>query len=150
MLLYYLLILSFEPMKKILITFFLFFFASAASTQAEIVVIGNLKNNQQLLSSTQVEAIFMGRTRSFPNGRIALPLDQSTLRPEFYLKLTSKSIEQINAYWIRTLSTWLTSPPLILPNDNAVLSIVNENKDAIGYIDKKNLDNSVRVLLILN
>jgi hypothetical protein len=135
-------------MKRILNTFFLFCFA--ASVQAEIVVIGNLKNNLQLLSTIQVEAIFMGRAQSLPNGRIALPLDQSALRSTFYLKLTSKPIEQINAYWIRILSTWQTSPPLILPNDHAVLSTVRENRDAIGYIDKKNLDNSVHVLLVLN
>lgn len=136
-------------MKKILITFFLFFLA--ASTQAEIVVIGNLKNNLLSLNSIQVEDIFMGRTRSLPNGRFALPVDQSMLRSEFYQKLTARPIEQINAYWARIMFTGQTSPPLILPDDNAVLSMVNENKDAIGYIDRKNINNNnVRILLILN
>ncbi len=136
-------------MKKILITFFLFFFA--ISTQAEIVVIGNLKNNLLSLNSIQVEDIFMGRTRSLPNGRFALPVDQSTLRSEFYQKLTARPIEQINAYWARIMFTGQTSPPMILPDDNAVLSMVNENKDAIGYIDRKNINNNnVRILLILN
>jgi ABC-type phosphate transport system substrate-binding protein len=142
------LVLYFDTMKKILTAFFLVFFA--ASTQAEIVVIGNLKNNIKLLNSIQVEAIFMGRLRSLPNGRFALPLDQLTLRSEFYQKLTSRPIEQINAYWTRIMFTGQASPPIILPDDIAVLTAVNENKDAIGYIDKKNVNNKVRILLILN
>jgi hypothetical protein len=142
------LILYFDMMKKIFTAICLIFFT--AYTQAEIVVIGNLKNNLQSLNSIQVEDIFMGRTRSLPNGRVALPIDQLTLRTEFYQKLASRPIEQINAYWARILFTGQASPPMILPNDNAVLTIVNENKDAIGYINRKNLDNSVRVLLILN
>ena len=82
-------ILYFDMMKKIFTAVFLFLFTTAA--QAEIVVIGNLKNNLQSLNSIQVEDIFMGRTRSLPNGRIALPIDQSALRSEFYQKLKFES-----------------------------------------------------------
>jgi hypothetical protein len=40
---------------------------------------------------------------------------------------------------------------MILADDNAVLAIVNENIDAIGYIDKKHVDSSkVRILLTMN
>jgi ABC-type phosphate transport system substrate-binding protein len=135
-------------MQKIIIAFFLIFFATLA--QAEIVVIGSLKNNLQSLNSIQVEDIFMGRTRSLPNGRVALPVDQVSLRSEFYQKLTLRPIEQINAYWARIMFTGQASPPMVLPSDKAVLAIVNENKDAIGYIDRKSVDSSVRILLILN
>lgn len=139
---------NFEPMKKILSVFFLFF--CAASAQAEIVVIGNVKNNLESLNSIQVEDIFMGRTSSLPNGRIAQPIDQSALRDEFYQKLTARPIEQINAYWTRIAVTRLASLPTLLTDDAAVLVAVNKNKDAIGYIDRKNINNRVRVLLILN
>lgn len=135
-------------MKEILTAIFLIFFAMAA--RAEIVVIGNLKNDLLLLNSTQVEDIFMGRTRSLPNGRMALPVDQSILRPDFYQALTARPIEQINAYWAKIMFTGQASPPVILADDDAVISIINENKDAIGYIDKKHVDSRVRILLILN
>ncbi|MCX7067022.1 MAG: hypothetical protein NTW85_04955 [Methylococcales bacterium] len=134
--------------KKIFTAVFLFLFAT--TTQAEIIVIGNLKNNLQSLNFIQVEDIFMGRSRSLPNGRIALPIDQATLRPEFYQKLIARPLEQINAYWARIMFTGQASPPTIVADDNAVITIVNENKDAVGYIDRKNLDHRVRILLILN
>lgn len=121
-----------------------------ADTHAEIVVIGNLKNDLKSLNSIQVESIFMGRKRPLPNGRVAQPIDQSGLRPEFYEKLTARPIEQINAYWAILTFTGKASPPMLSPDDNAVLEMVNKYRDAIGYINSKNVNNSVRVLLRLN
>jgi hypothetical protein len=147
MLCLWVLILYFDVMKiftAVLLSFF------TASTNAEIVVICNLKNNLHSLDTVQVESIFMGRKRQLPNGQAALPIDQSILRPEFYQKLTARPIEQINAYWAMLTFTGQVSPPMIFADDNAVLSVVNENKDAIGYIDSKNINKSVRVLLRLN
>jgi ABC-type phosphate transport system substrate-binding protein len=134
--------------KAILTAIFLIFFATLA--QAEIVVIGNVRNDLLLLNATQVEDIFMGRTRALPNGQTAQPVDQSALRPDFYQALTARPIEQINAYWAKITFTGQASPPMILNDDNAVINIINENKDAIGYIDKKHVDSRVRILLILN
>lgn len=142
------LILYSNAMK--IFTALLLFFFTAGESHAEIVVIGNLKNNLQSLNSVQVEDIFMGRTRSLPNGRFAVPVCQSTLRPAFYQKLTTKPIEQINAYWAMLAFRGQISPPMEFPDDNSVLSIVNDNRDAIGYIDSRNVNNSVRVLLRLN
>lgn len=140
------LILYFDAMKKFVTALLLIVFVT--TTRAQIVVIGN-KNNLNSLSSDQVEAIFMGRTHTLPNGHFALPLDQKSLRPDFYQKLTARPIEQINAYWARIMFTGQSAPPIILPDDNAVLKTVNDNKDAIGYIDSKNVNDSVRVLLTL-
>lgn len=142
------LILYFNAMK--IFTAVLLFFVTASESHAEIVVIGNLKNNIQSLNTVQVEDIFMGRTRSLPNGHFVLPVCQSTLRPEFYQKLTTKPIEQINAYWAMLAFRGQISQPIEYPDDNSVLSVINENRDAIGYIDSRHINNSVRVLLRLN
>ena len=104
----------------------------------------------QSLNSVQVEDIFIGRTRSLHNGHCAFPLYESTLRTEFYQKLTTKPIEQINAYWAMLAFRGQISPPMEFPDDNSVLSIVNDNRDAIDYIDSRTVNNSVRVLLRLN
>ncbi|CAG1022990.1 hypothetical protein DOJK_02030 [Patescibacteria group bacterium] len=137
-------------------TIILLLFVSFA--QAEIVVVGN-KSNPLTLSSAQIEDIFMGRNRALSNGSIAIPLDQENLRAEFYKKLVNQSIEQINAYWISIVLTEQLSspdvfkmpqPPKILPNDMDVLNAVNANKNAIGYIDRKNFNDSVRILLVID
>jgi ABC-type phosphate transport system substrate-binding protein len=121
-----------------------------SSARAEVAVIANSRSGLDALTAKQVQDIFLGRTRTFPDGRYALPVDQSPLRAEFYQKLTSRPVEQINAYWARIMFTGQASPPLQLPDDAAVLKTIRENEGAIGYVDKSRLDKTVRVLLLLN
>jgi ABC-type phosphate transport system substrate-binding protein len=122
----------------------------SSAAAADVAVIANVRNPLDGLTGKQVQDIFLGRTRSFPNDRFALPIDQSSpLRSEFYQRLTGRSLEQINAYWARILFTGQASPPLRVPDDAAVLRTIRENEGAIGYIDKSQADGSVRVLLIL-
>jgi len=122
-----------------------------SSAQAELAIIAHVKNNIDALTEKQVQDIFLGHTRLFPNGKFALPIDQSSpLRAEFYEKLTARPVEQINAYWARIMFTGQASPPQQLPDDEAVLQTVRENEGAIGYIDTSRVDKSVHVLLRLN
>ncbi len=121
------------------------------AAHAEVAVIGNARNPAGSLTAKQVQDIFLGRTRTFPDGRFALPIDQlSALRAEFYQKLTARPIEQVNAYWARIMFTGQASPPLQLPDDDAVVKAVGENEGAIGYVSKTRLDRTIRVLLLLN
>jgi ABC-type phosphate transport system substrate-binding protein len=126
----------------------LLLFASAA--QADVAVIVHAKNTVAPLSPREVQDIFLGRARTFPDGRYALAIDQtSPLRAEFYQTLTGRPVEQINAYWARLLFTGQASPPLRLPDDESVLKTVRENEGAIGYVDASRVDKTVRQLLLL-
>ncbi|MFZ2449261.1 MAG: hypothetical protein WAW36_01930 [Methylovulum miyakonense] len=138
-------------MKKFLIPFFSLLSAMAMPVaQADVAVIAHIKSNFSSLTAKQVQDIFMGRTRIFPNGKFALPIDQSSpLRAEFYEELTGRPVEQINAYWARIMFTGQASPPQRLPDDEAVLQTVRENEGAIGYIDKTRVDGTIRVLLLV-
>ncbi len=117
--------------------FILSCFILLLSTQSvsEIAIITNLQNSQQQLSPLQVQDIFMGRTRAFPNGKFAITFDQQALRNDFYQKLTNRPIAQINAYWARLMFSGQTSPPAKLPDDQSVIKVVQENAGAIGYIN---------------
>jgi hypothetical protein len=133
--------------KKLALALLLFLHTAA---NADVAVIVNVRNSLEGMNSKQVQDIFMGRTRSFANDRVALPIDQSSpLRAEFYQRLTGRSLEQINAYWARILFTGQASPPLQVPDDAAMLKTIRDNEGAIGYVDKAHLDSSVRLLLIL-
>lgn len=118
--------------------------------QADVAVVVHPNNRLATREPREVQDIFLGRTRVFPGGKFALPVDQdSPLRAEFYQRLTGRPIEQINAYWARLMFTGQASPPLQLPNDAAVMETVRENEGAIGYIDPSQVDRRVRVLLLL-
>ena len=102
------------------------------------------------MTRKEVKDVFMGRTRLLPNGSFALPVDQHGLRSDFYQALTNRPIEQINAYWARIMFSGQASPPMKLPDSQAVVNVVTENKGAIGYVDQKQVDEAlIKVLLIL-
>jgi ABC-type phosphate transport system substrate-binding protein len=122
---------------------------SAVAQADELVIIGNNKNQLKQLEARQVQDIYMGRKRDFPDGKMALPIDQVMLRTTFYETLTTKPIEQINAYWARIMFSGQASPPMILPDDQAVIKAVSENEGAIGYVNKASLNKQVHVLLNL-
>jgi ABC-type phosphate transport system substrate-binding protein len=117
----------------------------ASGIHAEFVVVGH-KNNPATLDITLVEDIFMGRVHYLDDGQTVTAVDQVPLRAEFYLKVTGRPLEQIDAYWARIMFTGQNSPPKLLADDEAVLKTINENPNAIGYMNKKNINNTVRIL----
>lgn len=133
-------------MKKILLLTLLFT-QPLLVTAHEIIVIGNIGNTLESLTKRQVIAIFMGRTRSFSNGVRARPLDEASLRNEFYERLTDRSIKQIDAYWARLTFSGQTSSPPVRKSQQRIIDEVEKSKGKIAYISKVELTNRrVKVL----
>jgi ABC-type phosphate transport system substrate-binding protein len=84
-----------------------------------------------------------------PNGAKAVPIDLmegSPTRDEFYAKFAAKSPAQCKAYWSKIIFTGRGQPPREASNDIELKKRLAENPNAIGYIDRNMLDDSVRVL----
>jgi hypothetical protein len=122
------------------------------SFAGDIVVIVNPASGVSEMTRAQVADVFMARDRHLPTGVTALPLDmsvQSVERREFYSKLLRKSVPEINAYWARLLFSGRATPPQQVSDPSAALKAVAENKGAIAYLDKKDVDSRVKVVLEL-
>lgn len=116
---------------------------------ADIVVVANKDNQIEMLTKKQIIDIYMGRKSTFPNGAIVLPIDQetdSTTRKLFYQRLVDKTISEINTYWARLLFSGRATPPRPAKNASSVISIIKNNKSAIGYVQLEDLTDDVRVL----
>ena len=101
------------------------------------------------LDAAQVADIFLGKTSRFPDGSIALPVDQgeeSPLREKFYAQFAGKSPAQVKAWWSKIIFTGRGQPPRQAADSTEVKRIVSDNPHAIGYIDARQVDSSVRVL----
>ncbi|MCE1227991.1 MAG: phosphate ABC transporter substrate-binding protein, partial [Firmicutes bacterium] len=75
---------------------------SAMSLNAQVVVIISAKNPISKLTQDQVSQIFLGQTKTFFTGAMAVPVDLSEgsgPRNEFYQKVTGKSAAQVKAHW---------------------------------------------------
>lgn len=124
----------------------------AVSAHAEVVVIVSARSSVTSLSAEQTAKIFLGKTTTFPNDGAAFPVDQvegSEVRKEFYEKVVHKTPTQLSAYWARVIFTGNGQPPVELEGNITVRSVIAKNKNAIGYIDKRYVNKSVRVVLTI-
>jgi hypothetical protein len=117
----------------------------AAVAQADVVVIGNLA--APTMSKDEVSQFFLGKSQAMK------PVDRSSADPikaQFYQKLSGQDLSQVKATWSRLVFTGKASAPKELPDAAAVKKAVAADPKAIGYIDKSEVDTTVKVLLTLN
>lgn len=117
---------------------------------ADIVVIVNDTNPVHSMSSEEVAALYLARSRTFSSGEFALVFDQprdSALRQQFFKLVANMAIAQVNTYWSRLMFSGQEMPPQVLPNEQAVIDIVRRNPGAVGYVSMPPKETSVRVVL---
>ncbi len=124
----------------------------AHPAQAEVVVIVSAKNSTKSLSIEQASDIFLGKNASFPKGARAIPIDQnerSAARDMFYLQLCGKTSSQMKAHWAKMLFTGRGQPPVESGDSAEIKRLVANNLELVGYIDKRDIDDSVKSILFL-
>jgi ABC-type phosphate transport system substrate-binding protein len=125
---------------------------AAGAAQAGTAIIAHPGNPLAGITQEQLARIYLGKTREFPNGAPVTALDLregNPTRTKFYKTVTDKSEAALKAYWSKLLFTGKAQPPKEMSDDEAVRDWVSKNPDALGYVDGKVLDKSVKVLLIL-
>ncbi|WP_259696146.1 phosphate ABC transporter substrate-binding protein [Pseudomonas brassicacearum] len=118
---------------------------------ADVVVVVATASPLKTLARNQVADIFLGKTSRFPSGAQAIPIDQtedSPIRDEFYSTFTGKSASQLKAHWSKIIFTGRGQPPQAVSSSAELKKRIAENSDTIGYIDAREVDNSVRALPI--
>ncbi len=117
---------------------------------ADVVAVVSPQSPVSTLSKNQIVDIFLGKANRFPDGSQAVPIDQdedSSARETFYLKFADKSPAQIKAYWSKIIFTGRGQPPREVPNGVEVKKFIAKHPDAIGYIERKLVDDRVKVIL---
>jgi ABC-type phosphate transport system substrate-binding protein len=118
----------------------------------EVVVVVSSTSPVAPLTSAQVADIFLGRASYFPSGEETIPLDlpeDSPARTEFYRECTGKSTPQLRAYWSKLIFTGRAQPPREVANAEAVKRYLQTRPNAIAYIERKDVDASLKVVLSL-
>lgn len=120
----------------------------ASSALAEIVVVVNSKNVNAALTADQVERIFLGKSSSFPDGSIAIPVDlpKGPERDTFYSKITGKTSNQLRAYWSKQVFTGAGQPPKESESAQEAINLVGRNPNLVGYVDKAAVNSSVKIV----
>ncbi|MGE5452225.1 MAG: hypothetical protein ACM3VZ_10355 [Acidobacteriota bacterium] len=119
---------------------------------ADVYVIVNATNTIHALTNKEAVDMFMGRTRTYPNGDYVLAFDlprEHATRVAFYQTLTGMTPAQLNSYWSRLMFTGRVMPPQMLLTEQNVVDMVRRNPGAIGYVGQEPQDKGVRVVLTL-
>lgn len=116
--------------------------AAASTAHAEVVVIVSSKS-PLAPSVEQVCQSFLGKIRT-PTP-ITL-MEKNTARAEFYSKSCNKDQAQVRSIWAQLIFTGRGTAPKEAENDDHMKKLVAADPQSIGYIDKKSLDASVRIV----
>lgn len=133
------------------ITQFIFFAITSLSAlhAAELVIIVHPSATLSQMSEDDAKRLFLGKTRNFPDGSTALPVDQTEGtqdRAQFYHQFIGKTESQLKSYWATLIFSGKGTPPKAVGDAGDVKAIVAKNPSAIGYIDKRFADNNVKII----
>ena len=118
------------------------------SSFAEVSVVVHPENTSTF-DSKIIKKMFLGKTKSFNNGRIAIllsPIEGDPARKVFNKKVLNKSTNQVNAYWSKMIFTGKGVPPQEMASASDIISAVSANKDAISYVDSAAVTSAVKVV----
>lgn len=118
----------------------------AGSAKAELAIIVNQQNPATKMFLGQVSQFYLGASTMFVP--VELP-ESSAQRSEFYKKVLDKEPAQVQAIWSKLLFTGKAKPPKELKTVAEVKKFVSENPNAIAYIDKAAVDDSIKVVAIV-
>jgi len=114
-----------------------------------VVVIVN-KANANTVDQALVSKIYKGDIKTWPaGGAIAaydLPED-NLLREDFDSGIVGKSETSLKALWSQNVFSGKAAPPHVAGSDDEVKKAVAANKNAIGYIQSRSLDDSVKAVI---
>lgn len=122
------------------------------AAQAAVAIVAHPSNSVSGIRPNDAQRIFLGKTGEFANGRRAVPVDQTpgtASRIKFMKSVIEKSEDELKGYWSKLMFSGKGQPPREVGDDVAVKAWVASNPDAIGYIDGKFVDGSVKVLFII-
>lgn len=111
-----------------------------AAGQGGVSVVVNAANSVQELSSEEVARLFLKKVRTWPDGRMAAPVDQSTasqVRAQFGKEILRLSLGQQKEYWMTQTLSGRELPPRALDGDSAVLDFVGNQTGGIAYVSSQ-------------
>jgi ABC-type phosphate transport system substrate-binding protein len=117
--------------------------AICTPAMAELVIIVNPQNPATRMFPSQAAQFFLGGSVLFT------PVEQaenSAIRAEFYKKVLEKEPAQVQAIWSKIVFTGKGKSPKEMKSSAEVKKIVSESPNAIGYIEKTAVDDTVKVI----
>lgn len=121
----------------------------SSPVMADVAVIVNPGLGVPSLSEDDVQRLFLGKSKAFPNQQTAVAVaqkDGSPVRAAFDKGALKKTPNQMKAYWSQLIFTGRAVPPNEFADDAEVKKLVATNPNIVGYIDAASVDATVKVV----
>lgn len=123
----------------------------ASSVADTVVVVVSSDSPVTEIPRLYLADLYLGRATRFPNGESAEPIDRgatSAARADFYQRYLGRSLAEIKAHWSRLIFTGRGRPPRDVASGEEMRRLVAENPGTIGYIERRLVDGSVRIVRV--
>ena len=100
-------------------------------------IIVHSSNPTTQMSAEAIASVFFKRTSRWSDDEVQKPVDLplgSAVRDEVSRKILGRSVQAVRTYWLQRIFSGGQTPPLELPDDQAVIRYVARTPGAIGYI----------------
>ncbi|WP_340678415.1 hypothetical protein [Paraglaciecola sp.] len=123
-----------------------------ARGEGEIVVVVAKNSVINTLDEQYVANIFLARTKQYPNGEKAIPIEikRSDIRTGFYQTISGKTPTQLNAYWTTLVFTGKGKPPLGLTDPKEVEQRLISRPGTITYLSADDVTDNMKVVYRFN
>jgi len=122
---------------------------SLSHAAAQIAIIVHHDNPVRDLPLATLRRLYFGQTTTFSNGERVVLLECTPLQAAFYRKTLGMSPELLHRHWIGLVFQGEDAiPPQPLPDDESVKRFVAEHPGAIGFVDVRTADATVKVLTV--
>ncbi|GAA0780084.1 MULTISPECIES: phosphate ABC transporter substrate-binding protein [Pseudomonadati] len=133
-------------MNKLLCSILLSFVSLQASAAIAVIV---HPSNADNIDKKAIENIYLGKTKSFPGGEQAVPVNMDasqSIKETFDTTVVGKSSSQLKSYWSKKVFTGKGTPPKEVPNAEDMIKLISSNPNMIGYIDSSAVNDTVKVI----
>ena len=118
-----------------------------------LVLVTHPKNPIIEITKRELGRIYLKKQRYWLNGDRCVPIDQagsSQSRKDFYRIVLNKDPYEMKRYWMQETMTGNANPPVTLDNPATVKRYIRKIQGGIGYIYADEVDDTVKVLHVID
>lgn len=123
----------------------------SATLGQEYVVVVHKDRQVDSLSPTELRRIFLGKTKVWPDGSAVLLVlnPNDSVHADFTRSLLHKSPRQLTTYWRKSLYSGRSMMPYVAESSDDITAYMERHKNAISYLSKSELDDSLKPIGIV-
>jgi len=128
------------------------FLLTTGASNADLAIIAHPDNPEPALTLKQVKRIYLAKSKKFPQGGVVRRADQEAGQPArqiFTKKVLKLREKQLNTYWSKMTFTGRGIRPEVVGKDADIKHWIMQHPNGLGYIDAAQVDDKVKVLLIV-